>query len=74
MAELERRLDPSLLLRVHRSAFVRLDTVRRIERNGRNLMRLHTEDGAVIDVGASYSRRVAAALRLDRSPESVVQV
>ena len=73
MADLERRLDPSLLLRVHRSAFVRLDTVRRIERNGRNLMRLHTEDGAVIDVGASYSRRVAVALRLDRSPEAILQ-
>ena len=65
MGDLERRLDPSQLLRVHRSAFVRLDTIRRVERNGRNLMRLHAEDGAVIDVGASYSKRVATALRLD---------
>lgn len=65
MGDLERRLDPSQLLRVHRSAFVRLDTIRRVERNGRNLMRLHAEDGAVIDVGASYSKRVASALRLD---------
>ena len=48
---------------------MRLDTVRRVERNGRNLMRLHAEDGAVIDVGASYSKRVAAALRLDASLE-----
>jgi DNA-binding LytR/AlgR family response regulator len=65
MGELEKRLDPTQLLRVHRSAFVRLDTVRRIERNGRNLMRLHAEDGAMIDVGASYAKRVAAALRLE---------
>lgn len=69
MADLERRLNPAATLRVHRSAFVRLDAVRRVERNGRNLMRLHVEDGAVIDVGASYSKRVAIALRLDADPE-----
>lgn len=65
MSDLERRLNPAQILRVHRSAFVRLDTVRRVERNGRNLMRLHAEDGAIIDVGASYSKHVAAALKLD---------
>lgn len=65
MGDLEKRLDPRQLLRVHRSAFVRLETVRRVERNGRNLMRLHAEDGAVVEVGASYSKRVAAALGLD---------
>lgn len=69
MGDLERRLNPAKLLRVHRSAFVRLETVRRVERNGRNLMRLHAEDGAVIDVGASYSKRVAAALGLDTTIE-----
>jgi two-component system LytT family response regulator len=65
MGDLEQRLDPAHLRRVHRSAFVRLSTVRRVERNGRNLMRLHAEDGAVIDVGASYSKKIAAALHLD---------
>lgn len=69
MGDLERRLDPSQLIRVHRSAFVRLSIVRRVERNGRNLMRLHTEDGAVVDVGASYSKRVSVALRLDAAAE-----
>lgn len=69
MGDLERQLDPAQLLRVHRSAFVRLAAVRRIERNGRNLMRLHAEDGAVVDVGASYSKRVTAALRLDATVE-----
>lgn len=66
MSELERRVDPARLLRVHRSGFVRLDLVRRVERNGRNLMRLHIEDGAAVEVGASYASRVLAALRLDR--------
>lgn len=65
MAELERKLDPALVTRVHRSAFVRLDTIRRVERNGRSLMRLHSEDGAVVDVGVSYAKRVVAALGLD---------
>ena len=68
MGELERRLNPAQLIRVHRSAFVRLDLVRRVERNGRNLMRLQTEDGAMVDVGASYAARVVSALGLDRSP------
>lgn len=70
MSELEQRVDPAQLLRVHRSAFVRLDLVRRVERNGRNLIRLHIEDGAVVEVGASYASRVLAALRLDRQLET----
>jgi DNA-binding LytR/AlgR family response regulator len=69
MGELERRLDPDRITRVHRSAFARLDTVRRVERSGRTLLRLHTEDGAVVDVGASYARRVVAALGLEAEPE-----
>lgn len=72
MGELERRVDPARLLRVHRSAFVRIDLVRRVERNGRNLMRLHIEDGALVEVGASYAARVVAALRLDGSPNASI--
>ena len=64
MREMENRLDPGQIVRVHRSAFLRLSTVRRVERNRRGLMGLHTEDGAVVDVGASYAKRVAAALGL----------
>ncbi|MFN3585147.1 LytR/AlgR family response regulator transcription factor [Phenylobacterium sp.] len=67
MAELAGRLDPAELMRVHRSAFVRLSTVARVERGGRNLMRLHTEDGAAVEVGVSYARKVAEALGLDRA-------
>ena len=50
MRELQARLDPREIVRVHRSAFVRLATVRRVERNRRSLMRLHTEDGAVVEI------------------------
>lgn len=65
MTELAERLDPAKLLRVHRSAFVRPDAVARVERSGRNAMRLHTEDGAAVEVGVSYVKRVAEALGLD---------
>jgi DNA-binding LytR/AlgR family response regulator len=65
MTELAERLDPAKLLRVHRSAFVRPDAVARVERAGRNVMRLHTEDGAAVEVGVSYVKRVAEALGLD---------
>jgi DNA-binding LytR/AlgR family response regulator len=64
MRELERRLNPRQILRVHRSAFVRLTCVARIERDGRSLMRLHMEDGAIVEVGASYAARVSASLGL----------
>lgn len=65
MGDLEKRLDPRQVLRVHRSAFLRLETVCKVERNGRNLMRLHTEDGAAVDVGVSYAKRVTQALGLE---------
>ncbi|MCR5874599.1 LytTR family transcriptional regulator [Phenylobacterium sp. J426] len=65
MSELAERLDPAKLLRVHRSAFVRPDAVARVERSGRSAMRLHTEDGAAVEVGVSYVKRVAEALGLD---------
>lgn len=62
MSDLEQRLDPRDLLRIHRSFFVRPDTVARVEKNGRSIVRVETDDGAILDVGSSYSRRVANAL------------
>jgi two-component system LytT family response regulator len=64
MREMERQLNPRQILRVHRGAFVRLSCVARVERGGRGLMRLHMEDGAVVDVGASYVARVIDSLGL----------
>lgn len=64
MRELEQRLNPRQILRVHRGAFVRLSCVTRVERGPRGALRLHMEDGAEVDVGASYTARVVAALGL----------
>ncbi len=65
MAALERRLDPGKIMRVHRSSFIRLSSVRQVQWSGRNLLRLHAEDGAIVEVGASYSRSVVLALGLE---------
>ena len=62
MGELESKLDPVNLLRIQRSLFVRPDIVARIEKSGRKIVRLETDDGAILDVGASYAGRVADAL------------
>lgn len=64
MSELEERLDPRQLMRVRRSAFVRLEAVRRVTRAGRSPMQLHLEDGAIVDVGPTYAKSVARSLRL----------
>jgi DNA-binding LytR/AlgR family response regulator len=65
MRELEQRLNPRQILRVHRGAFVRLSCVGKVERGVRGSLRLHMEDGAEVDVGASYAARVIEALDLD---------
>lgn len=64
MAALEQKLDPAELIRVHRSAFVRPAAVRRVEGHRKTALRLHTGDGAIVDVGASYAGRVLDALGL----------
>lgn len=64
MADLERRLDPTQLVRVHRSAFVRPEAVVRAERREHSPFRLHMRDGAIVDVGPSYVKRISERLAL----------
>jgi len=63
MGALQERLDPSLMLRVHRSAFVRRDAVARIVPAGKGLIALSLFDGTSVQVGPSYTRLVSNALR-----------
>ena len=65
MGALEKRLDPARLMRVHRSAFVRLEAVQEVQRPGKGTMNLVLRDGAVVQVGPNYSAAVLRALRLD---------
>jgi two-component system response regulator AlgR len=62
MRELEQKLDSRQLLRIQRSLFVRPDIVVRVERTGRRISRVETDDGAILEVGTSYAERVGEAL------------
>lgn len=64
MQELEQKLDPRELMRVHRSAFVRPDAVVEVESHRRTSMKLHLGDGAIVEVGASYAESVLETLGL----------
>jgi DNA-binding LytR/AlgR family response regulator len=64
MKELETRLQDHPILRVHRSAFVRPDIVVQADFSGRRIVRLHTEDGAVVDVASKYADKVQTALEV----------
>lgn len=63
MAELEDRLDPAVMIRVHRSAFARRDAIRSVARNDRGAMMLTLTDGTELAVGPSYVRTVDQQLR-----------
>jgi two-component system, LytTR family, response regulator len=63
MSALEKRLDPAELVRVHRSAFVRLSRVAEIRREDKWLLTLVLSDGAEVAVGPNYARAVSEALK-----------
>ncbi|HSX56055.1 MAG TPA: LytTR family DNA-binding domain-containing protein [Sphingomonas sp.] len=62
MSALEKRIDPAELMRVHRSAFVRLTRVVEMRRIDKWLLTLVLSDGAEVAVGPNYAKAVTAAL------------
>lgn len=64
MRALEERLDPEQLMRVHRSAFARPANVVEVQRLGRSISALVLRDGAIVQVGPNYSKKVAERLKL----------
>jgi two-component system LytT family response regulator len=64
MRSLEETLDPAQLMRVHRSAFARPSNVVEVQRMGRSISALVMRDGAIIQVGPSYSAGIAERLKL----------
>lgn len=62
MSALEKRIDPAELMRVHRSAFVRLSRVAEMRRLDKWLLTLVLNDGAEVAVGPNYAKAVIAAL------------
>jgi DNA-binding LytR/AlgR family response regulator len=65
MSALQERLDPAVMMRVHRSAFVRHDAVAEVQKPGKGLMTLVLKDGAEVQVGPNYASAVAQALKLE---------
>lgn len=64
MNDIEKRLDPGVMLRVHRSHIVRIGAVVGVERPGKGALRVVLSDGAVLQVGPNYQDAVEAALKL----------
>jgi two-component system, LytTR family, response regulator len=62
MSALGKRLDPEQLVRVHRSAFVRLSKVVEVQRQDRWLVNLVLADGAEVAVGPNHVREVLEKL------------
>jgi two-component system, LytTR family, response regulator len=59
LRDLERRLDPRVFIRIHRSAIIRSDKIREVKGEGSSRLRVVLEDGTELIV----SRGRAAALR-----------
>jgi len=65
MTALEDMLDPEMLTRVHRSAFVSLTRVQEVQRMGKGLIALVLRDGVSVAVGPTYVKAVLARLGLN---------
>jgi two-component system, LytTR family, response regulator len=64
ISDLECRIDPRIMIRVHRSHMVRLQAVTGIERPGKGVLRLLLADGANLQVGPTFQKQVLDALKL----------
>jgi two-component system, LytTR family, response regulator AlgR len=54
ISELERRLDPAMFIRLHRSAIVRRDRIARLTHDGLGAWRAVLDDGKEIRIGRTY--------------------
>ena len=64
LTHLARRLDPKLFLRIHRSALVRLSSIRAVEPLGHGRYLLDIRGGHVLASGRTYRTRLRTALGL----------
>lgn len=64
MNEIEQRIDPSVIIRVHRSHMVRIAAVTEVERPGKGMLRLLLNDGTRLQVGPNYQDQVVRSLGL----------
>ncbi|HZF41978.1 MAG TPA: LytTR family DNA-binding domain-containing protein [Sphingomonadaceae bacterium] len=65
MNQMEERLDPGVMTRIHRSHMVRIAAVNAVERPGRGMLRLILADDVKLQVGPNYIEAICGALKLD---------
>ena len=63
LQDLEARLDPARFVRIHRSAIVNVDRIRRVERTGASAVTIVLDDGARLPVSRSRRTEVERLLR-----------
>ncbi|MGE3143654.1 MAG: LytR/AlgR family response regulator transcription factor, partial [Hyphomonadaceae bacterium] len=68
MTNLEERLDPDVMLRVHRSAFVNWARLKSVRRDLGGRMYAVLSSGAEVPVSRAYSSRVLAELKVRPAP------
>jgi DNA-binding LytR/AlgR family response regulator len=64
MNQMEERLDPRIMIRIHRSYIVRVNAVTAVERRGRGMLRLILADDVTLQVGPNYVDSACKALGL----------
>ena len=62
MSEIERRLDPSLFIRVHRSAIVNLDRIRELQPWFRGDYRIVLNDGTELALTRAHRDKLESQL------------
>ncbi len=63
MAHLEQKLDPNIMLRVHRSAFVNWKRLQAVRRDGNGRLLAVLQGGQEVPVSRAYAQRVMAEMK-----------
>lgn len=63
MSHLEEKLDPGVMLRVHRSAFVNWDRLKAVRRDANGRLMAVLQSGDEVPVSRAYAQRVMAEMR-----------
>ncbi len=63
MSHLEQKLDPEIMLRVHRSAFINWRRLRVVRRDDRGRLLAVLADGQEVPISRAYAQRVMAEMR-----------
>lgn len=63
MSHLEQQLDPNVMLRVHRSAFVNWDRLKAVRRDANGRLMAVLESGDEVPVSRAYAQRVLTEMR-----------